>query len=90
MPLTDAEARTLGAFRNFCERADVDQLLHVVTSTLDAAVDALRAYSAGNIGTEMAAALAAELHKRGYLPLPDPGEPPPPPPPQRSPLVGNA
>lgn len=62
--LTDDEAAAVGAFRRFLDRASLAELSTVAATTLDSLIEVLRGIDRGGTGVEMAAALAAELHKR--------------------------
>jgi hypothetical protein len=62
------EAEELGRFRKAIELAELADLAPIIALTLDHCIDALRRVGGSNLGTEQAAALAAELHKRHARP----------------------
>jgi len=61
------EAEILGRFRANLARASLEQLAPIVASSLDDLIQLARLIDRSNLGVEMAAAVAAELHKR-FLP----------------------
>jgi hypothetical protein len=70
------EASELARFRRNLMNASESELRAIVGTTLDEIIDLARAVAPGNYGVEMAAALSAELHRRGQV--------------QRAPMVGTA
>lgn len=74
-----AEAKELGLLRQKIEVATLEELADLIATALDNLIDIVRKRGGSNLGTEVAAALAAELHKR------KPG-----PPFVRAPTVGHA
>ena len=71
-----AEAEELARFRRNLMTASDAQLRALTGTTIDELIDLVRAVAPGNYGVEMAAALSAELHRRGQS--------------QRAPMVGTA
>lgn len=65
----NAEAEELGRFRRSIDGIELEKLAPVIATTLDEMILLLRRIDPGNYGVEVAAALAAELHKRNGPPL---------------------
>lgn len=63
------EANELGRFRRNIAGLPLADLAPVIALSLDELIDTLRRLGGGNLGIEMAAALAAELHKRAAAPV---------------------
>ena len=62
--MDSGEAKELGEFARIIARADLARLLPIIALTLDDCIDVLRRTAPPSTMIEMAAALAAELHKR--------------------------
>lgn len=62
--MDNGEAEELGKFRRLIDGADLARLVPIIATSLDEMIVILRRVEPGNYGVEVAAALAAELHKR--------------------------
>lgn len=62
--MDNAEAEELGELRRKIRAASLEQLTDLIATSLDNLIDIVRKTAGSNLGTEVAAALAAELHRR--------------------------